>query len=230
MKHTEVLFLEKYYEYKGFIEKCKKKKYSDELVLHLHHILPKHLKTSLPDKINTVYLSVQDHIKAHLLLAECFTEGSYEKLANLRSAKLLSKNSIKELHLLEELYKFSRGGNNPFFGKKHTEETKQKLREATTRNRKEVSYEEYYGDKALEEKEKRSEGVKAVWKSRTQEQKELIAKKIKASLQSKDFSGGNNSNAKVVYVDGKKYLSIKEAQKALGKSRFKLFKEHKINF
>jgi hypothetical protein len=228
VKLTEVLLLDKYYEYKAFIEECKRKEYSGELVLHLHHILPKHLETGLPDKVNTTYLSVDDHIKAHLLLAECFTESSYERLANIRSAKLLSKNSIKELHLLEELSKFSRGVNNPFFGKKHTKETKQILREATIKNRKEISYEEYYGSAAEKEKQKRAAGVKRVWDNRTKEEKNLIFQKIKQAKSNQDTSGGNNANAKVIYVDGTKYDSVEDAKKILGKSRYKLFKEHKI--
>lgn len=230
MKSTEVLLLDKYYEYRDFIEECRRKEYNGELVLHLHHILPKHLETGLPDKVNTTYLSVDDHIKAHLLLAECFTEGSYERLANIRSAKLLSKNSIKELHLLEELSTFSRGVNNPFFGKKHTEETKQKLREATIKNRKEVSYEEYYGSAAIEEKQKRSLGVKRIWDSRTREEKKLISEKIKQAKSNQDTSGGNNANAKVIYVDGTRYDSVEDAKKILGISRYKLYKQHKITY
>jgi hypothetical protein len=228
VKLTEVLLLDEYYEYRAFIEECKRKEYSGELVLHLHHILPKHLETGLPDKVNTAYLSVDDHIRAHLLLAECFTKGSYERLANIRSAKLLSKNSIKELHLLEELSKFSKGVDNPFFGKKHTEETKQRLREATIRNRKEISYEEYYGDTAIEERQKRSLGVKRVWDSRTREEKKLISQKIKQAKSNQDTSGGNNANAKVIYVDGIKYDSVEDAKRILGKSRYKLYKQHKI--
>jgi hypothetical protein len=228
VKSTEVLFLKEYYRYRDFIEGCRQKKYSGELVLHLHHILPKHLETELPDKANTVYLSVDDHINAHLLLAECFTEGSYERLSNIRSAKLLSKNSIKELHLLKELSKFSKGVNNPFFGKKHTEETKQVLREATIRNRREISYEEYYGDKAVEEKEKRAVGVKKVWDNRSEEERSVISKKIKQAKANFNTSGGNNYNAKVIYVDGIKYPSVEDAKKELNKSRYRLFKEHKI--
>lgn len=230
MKSTEVLFLDRYYEYRDFIENCREKEYSGELVLHLHHILPKHLETGLPDKANTVYLSVEDHIKAHILLAECFTEGSYERLANVRSAKLLSKNSIKELHLLKELSTFNKGVNNSFFGKKHTEETKQKLRESTVKNRKEISYNDYYGNRAFEEKQKRAVGVKEVWKNRSKEEKDIIKEKIKQAKINTDVSGGNNPNSKEVYVDGVKFNSLSEAKKYYNKSRYKLFKNHKITY
>ena len=230
MKSTEVLFLDKYYEYRDFIEECKKKEYSGESVLHLHHILPKHLETGLPDKTNTTHLSVDDHINAHLLLAKCFTEGSYERLANIRSAKLLSKNSIKELHLLEELSKFSKGINNPFFGKKHTEDTKELLRKATTLSRRNVSYEEFYGNRAEEEKQKRAVKQKQVWNSRSKKEKDTIKEKIKLAKINIDVSGGNNPNSKEVYIDNVKFNSISEAKKHYNKSRYKLFKEHKITY
>lgn len=230
MKSTEVLFLQEYYGYKDFIEQCKVKNYDSSLVLHVHHVLPRCLDTGLPDRVNTVELSVEDHIKAHLLLAECFTEGSYERISNIRSAKILSKNSIKELHLLEELYRFSVGVGNPFFGKKHTEKTKQRLREATIRSRKEVSYEEYYGNAAVEEKQKRALGVKKVWESRSEEERDLISQKIKQTKANQNTFGSNNANAKTTYVDGVKYDSVQDAKKMLNKSRYKLFKEHKITY
>lgn len=230
MKSTEILHIDPYFKYLDFIKECKKKAYGDELVLHLHHVLPKHLKTGIPDRQNTVHLSVDDHVTAHLMLAECFTEGSYERLANIKSAKLLSKNSIKNKKLLEELYKYISGEGNPFYGKNHTESTLKILSESTIKSRTGIDYEQFYGDKSQIEKDKRSIGTKKVWENRTKEEKEALVSKIKKSKEGTDISGSNNPNAKVLYVDGIKYGSVAEAKKLLNKSRYKLFKEHKITY
>ena len=54
--------------------------------------------------------------------------------------------------------------DNPFYGKKHSEGTRKKLSELTTKNKKNKSYEEYYGseDKSNLEKEKRKKLVNLV--------------------------------------------------------------------
>jgi len=51
------------------------------------------------------------------------------------------------------------------------------------------TYEELYGDKAKEEKEKRSSSVKNVWKNMTKEEKEKRTKKATESLQKKSQHG-----------------------------------------
>lgn len=230
LKPTDVLYLDKYQAYKAFIEECTYKVYRAEEVLHKHHILPKHLKTEVPDRFNTVFLNVEDHIKAHLLLADCFTEKSYERISNIRSAKLLSKNSIKEKHLLEELYANQRGENNPFYGKKHTEATKQKLRESTRKARQGVSYDEFYKTAAQLERNKRAEKVKEVWSRRTEEERENIRSKISKTKKKNgsSLSGSKNPNSKKINVDGIGYGSIAEALKALNISRYKLINKHKM--
>ena len=227
-KHTELVYIEPYNLYKAFIEECRKKIYQVDLVLHNHHILPKHLKTGIPDKENIVLLSVEDHKKAHLLLAECFTDGSYEKNSNLLAFNLLNKKSISDQETLKNVYIDMSGENNPFYGKKHSEGTRKKLSELTTKNKKNKSYEEYYGseDKSNLEKEKRKNGVKKVWENRTDEEKNKIINKVKETkkLNGTILFGGRNPFAKKVSVNGKIYNSLAEAKKELNLSRFKLLK------
>lgn len=230
MKRTEVLYLDKFFIYKNFIEECKTKQYSENSVLHKHHIIPKCLKSDIPDKYNTVIVDVNDHIKAHLLLADCFTEGSYEKISNLRAVKILNKASIKDKQILQELYKNSTGENNPFFGKSHSSETKQRLREATIAHRKNKTYEMLYNENAALEKNKRAKTVKKVWKNRTQLEKKKIIEKAKLSKSNLDFTGGKNPNARTIFVNDIKYDSLIEALKALNTSRYKLFKHYKITY
>ncbi len=68
----------KYFE---FIEECKNKKYIENTILHLHHIIPQYVigkNPSLDDKLfiqssqNIIILSVEDHAKAHKLLYEIY--------------------------------------------------------------------------------------------------------------------------------------------------------------
>ena len=230
MKNTEVLSLIDYNVYKSFLEECRKKVYSDNTVLHKHHIIPKCIDPTIPNKTNLIKISVEDHITAHLLLAKCFTEGSYERLSNIRAAKILSKGSIKDKEVLTEVYKFSKGELNSFYGKKHSEETKQKLREATIKTRTNVSYNDFYGSRADIEKQKRSLSVTKVWELRSEDEKKLIKEKIKNKKMLFDYTGSKNPNAKCIIVDGIKFESVIDAQKKLNKSRYKLFKEHKIEF
>lgn len=62
-----------------FLNQCSKKAYPKEEVLHKHHIIPRHLGGD-NQKENIILLSVQDHAKAHLLLAECFEEWMPERI------------------------------------------------------------------------------------------------------------------------------------------------------
>lgn len=232
MKSTDYLKLQEYYRYLEFIQECRSRNYDSNLVKHVHHIIPRFLKPDIPDKLNTVELSVEDHIQAHLLLAECFTEGSYERLTNIRSAKLLSRNSIKDVSLLQELYRYSTGEGNPFYGKTHTDETKEKLRQATIKHRTGKEYATLYEteERALVEKQKRAQGVKKVWESRTQERKQEIVEKVRKSKVGLDTSGAKNPNAKRILVDSVEYGTVDDAIRKLGKSRYRLFREHKITY
>lgn len=117
MKHTETTNVEKYFLYKKFIEECSRKRYPDNLVLHKHHKIPKCMGGG-NDHNNLIKLSVEDHIKAHLLFAECFDINSKEYVSNMRSARILNNKSIKDKEILEKISKCFIGENNPFYGKK----------------------------------------------------------------------------------------------------------------
>ena len=127
MTNTTLLRVAEYYTYKNFINSCKDKEYSEDLVLHTHHIIPRCFGGT-DEKSNLVKLSVEDHINAHLLFGKCFDENSYEENANLKAARILNNKSIKDKETLRKISLAFSGENNPFYGKKHTEETKSILK------------------------------------------------------------------------------------------------------
>lgn len=110
------------------------------MLKHKHHIIPKH-QGGTNDKDNIVELTVEEHAQAHLDLYNKYNNKfdyiAYMALSGQITAgeasymKLLGpKNWTKEgKQKLSELAKQRTGKKNPFYGKKHTEETKQKLRE-----------------------------------------------------------------------------------------------------
>lgn len=224
MKDTEVLHVEQYFAYKEFLKECLIKKYDVELVLHKHHIIPKCLGGD-NSKSNLIKLSVEDHIKAHILLSECFDIGSKEHISNLRSARILNKNSIIDRETLNKISKTYMGENNPFYGKYHTQDVIDKVIE-NNKKRKGQSYEEIYGDNCELEKKKRSTSSKAIWANRTVEEKASIASK--SAIKNKGRIPWNKGKGKQIIVDGVKFDSFASAIEYHKTSKFLLLKNHNV--
>jgi hypothetical protein len=223
--------VEKYLEYVNFIKECSKKSYSPDLVLHRHHIVPRKLWTdetiSVNDPSNIVLLSVEDHVTAHILYANAYDSDTIEHIMNMRSARILNRKSIRDVHTLNKITETYVGKNNPFYGKKHNEKTRQILRESTRKLFTDVSYEERYGRNSSIEKEKRRDGVRRSWENMSDEQKEQRRKNISKSLVGK-MSGGKNPFATPVIVNGIHYDSIADARKELGVSSYILEKHYEV--
>lgn len=109
----------------------------------VHHILPRCMGGS-NDPENLVALTAREHFVAHLLLVKIYPE----KPSLIYAVKMMSRQScpersrnrmyewlrIKEAHASSEM---NSGKGNAFYGKKHTEETKQRISEiARTRPKK----------------------------------------------------------------------------------------------
>lgn len=218
LKSSEMSLI-KMQEYLSFIDSCKNKSYSSNLVLHKHHIFPKCIYGHI-DKI--VLLSVEDHIKAHLMLSECFDKDSEEQMHNLRSARILDRDSIKTTEVMNKISEAYKGNKNPFWNKKHSESVIQFLKNTTGDRTRNKTYTELYGDKAEYEKQKRSNGVKKVHQNRTQEEKEAISKKM--SQNSISRTGILNHMSKAIEVNGIKYESLSLAVKSLKISKYKITK------
>jgi hypothetical protein len=223
MKRTQLLHLEPYNTYLNFLEECRGKKYPEELVLHKHHIIPrcffKEDATLGQDYQQIISLSVQDHIQAHILLAKCFDEGSYEQISNLRAAKLLSKNSVEFREEFLKIYEGQRGEGSS----SKRPEVRKKLSEAKKgqpSEKKAKSYEDIYGDRAEEERNKRRKATrtKEAYKQSAQKAKETAKKRGTRA------SGAKNGWAKQVVVNGITYGTVREACEKLNISRYKLHK------
>jgi hypothetical protein len=226
MKNTTSLNFELYCVYKEFINTCKTKLYDNNLVLHNHHIIPTHLGGT-NEKNNIVKLSVEDHINAHLLLANCFDKDSYENISNLRSARFLNKNSILDKETLYKIQQTYIGENNPFFGKTHTPENREKFARAAIKFFKDKTYEELYDENFEIEKQKRSDGVKRYWNDLNEDQKAERNNNVSKSLIGK---APWNKGVKYIYiVDDMRYETLNDALVAFGYTYSrKLYLNHKV--
>lgn len=109
-------------------------------IFHKHHIIPKHMGgTDDPD--NIVELSVEEHAEAHRLLYETYG-NKFDYIAYMALSKQISAGEASYMKLfgpknwspdglarLSEAGKKRTGERNGFYGKNHSEATKQLLRE-----------------------------------------------------------------------------------------------------
>lgn len=115
-----------------------------------HHIIPKSLGGT-DDYTNLVWLTAEEHLQVHLLLPKMVAEAknirkmtlAAVRMANPQSKtqkRIIGDNLIPEIAairseaaLLHSNYMKGKhkGSNNPFYGKTHTEKTKERLRLAT---------------------------------------------------------------------------------------------------
>lgn len=218
--NTNNLYLDEYFAYKDFIENCRTKEYKENEQLHIHHIIPKSLGGN-NDISNLIKLNIHDHITAHTLFSHAFDKNSYEQFVNLAAVNLLNKSpkTEDEIQTHRELYI---GSNNPFFGKKHNEESKAKISENNTLTRKDKTYVELYGENSSSEKEKRRVGVTCYHEKQTPEEKKNRGLKISESLKKLKRTP---HNAKKVLFNGVEYNSITEAAIINGISVYHLKKK-----
>ena len=129
------MFLENKYTrwYYQLIENANKRDYTKIGMFDKHHIIPKSFGGSNDEK-NLVKLTPREHYLAHLLLIK-MTKGLYKQkmaFALFRFSPKNTKNRFENSHKYEYfrkvLAKGMTGKNNPFYGKHHTEESKNKIR------------------------------------------------------------------------------------------------------
>jgi hypothetical protein len=230
-KKADHFKLPQFNRYKKFLEKCKLKKYDGDLVLHEHHIIPRHLcndSFDVESSSNKISISVEDHIKAHLMLAKCYETGTYENAANLWSARLLSKKSIRSKKVLNEITETYKGELNPFYGKTHTYETRKILAQKSKDNWSGKSYETRYGKSSEVEKQKRKEGVKRHWEKMTDTERQLRAKNISAAVKIHGKKGEDVGTAQPFLVDGVPFGCRKDVERHYGLAFVTIKKRYKV--
>lgn len=205
--------------YLEFIEKCKSKKYENQII-HKHHIIPSHIDKNN----NTIELSVDDHAQAHLLFANIWPKNTYEWAANIWSYQILSREN--DYNRLNDIKDSRKGKLNPFSGKKHSAETRQKISlKAYYQKDNNLSYENRYGSKAQKERDKRSIGVKKYWDNCGCDEKNSRSKNISKSLkESVKNKRGNNPASKKCKYKGKIYSCLQDVIEETGLSRYRLLK------
>ncbi len=111
-----------------------------------HHILPKSLGGT-DEKFNLIFITAREHFICHWLLTKIYPTGEehWKMLNALRMMRAENKNQqryqtkitsrvyakLKEEYSELQSERFS-GANNPFYGKTHTDEVIQRIREANT--------------------------------------------------------------------------------------------------
>ena len=114
--------MERYFK---FIEECKLKNPQE---YHVHHIIPRYMNGS-NNKDNLIKLSYEDHYFAHIILAECFIEGSYHYNRNIWAALKLSL-WVTDLSLRKKLSDLRKGKTfEELFGEETAKIAKEKLKE-----------------------------------------------------------------------------------------------------
>jgi len=203
--------------------------YDKSLVLHNHHIIPVNMGGG-NEKTNFVKLSVEDHINAHIMLAKCWPDDTKGNIDNYRSSRMLGKFSITDTETNDAISSSYRGKNNPFYGKKHSTESRVLMsKNCSGRRSKNKSYEAIYGDTSELERLKRSDGVKSSWENMTEEElaerSHNISLGLRAHINSPDYKNGFSIS---IIVEGIEYNSYAAAARFYGISGYKLKKLYEI--
>ena len=116
-----------------------------------HHIIPKSLGGT-DDVVNQVWLTAEEHLKVHLLLPKMVEKEQDIRKMALAAVRMSNPQSKTQKRIVGDEYitgiaelrkeaatlhskymsEKHKGKNNPFYGKTHTEEVKQRQRNGTS--------------------------------------------------------------------------------------------------
>lgn len=119
--------------YDQIIERAKTRKL--EGYREKHHIIPRCIG-GINEKSNIVELTAREHFLCHWLLYEIYPSNyklayAFNKMCHIKSSS--ARDYIPSSRIVEysriKMAELNTGNNNPFYDKKHSEKTKQKIRE-----------------------------------------------------------------------------------------------------
>jgi len=124
--------------YIRFIQTRKIRKLQECIIMENHHILPKSFG-GVNTQDNLIKLSLREHFIAHLILWKCYKGKMTSAFWVLRSRghKIKELLTSRQFQRLEEDHRqFAQakiGAKNPFYGRHHTEQTKEAVRQSNKR-------------------------------------------------------------------------------------------------
>ena len=218
-----------------------------DIYYELHHIVPKSFGGKNSEE-NLILLTLREHIFAHLLLYFINKNNALKKFKMLSSINVivngdchkkcnlfLSKKSILALELIKKnLGKEISGKNNPFYGKKHSEKTKEKLSKIMKNRNVSGKNNPNYGNKWTDDmKKKLSEKRKKWFEIHNDFDPKDVSLEVREKI-SKSKIGIKNPNSKIcklIFPDGREeivYSPMYKNMKKLGVS-YQSFKNNFID-
>ena len=175
------------------------------MIKHIHHIIPRHMGGN-DHPSNLIELSIAEHAEAHRLLYEKY--GCWQdKVAWQGLLGLIDHEDI-----IQEMYNARKGKGNFFYGKKHTEETKQKISSSNKGKLKGIKQTPEHIEKRKCEGERNGMYGKQPWN------------KGKTGVQPKSLEAKKKVSVPIVFR-GVEYYSIKDAARQNNLSDYLVKKE-----
>lgn len=95
--------------YEQFINECREKNYSKDVVLEKHHIVPRHAGGT-DEPSNIINLSIKDHIFAHWLLWQLFDSVGDKRAYEFRVSIPAERAELQRKFIMENVAKYEKEG------------------------------------------------------------------------------------------------------------------------
>jgi 5-methylcytosine-specific restriction endonuclease McrA len=192
--------------YNTIIVRAKSRNLGHSTYTENHHIIPRSLGGA-DTSDNLVRLSAREHYICHRLLPKMLEgEARYKMLCAI--VRMAHSNQPQRLKISSKVYEHAKversqlhsqlfsGENNPFYGQKHSEETKQRLREAraqqvelqggTMTQEARVKLSQAAKGRKLSDQHKQKIGIANQGKTRSEEYRAAVSKRMSGHVKSQE--------------------------------------------